>query len=86
MDEYNRGMDPELKVYFRKIMKSFTAGLVWFLVISTMGFMYKMAHIKEVVSGQNIFFYTFLFLSLGALIYYLLRIWKKDLADDSYEE
>ena len=73
-------MDPELKIYFRKIMKSFSAGLVWFLVISTMAFMYKMAHIKEAVSGQNIFFYIFLFISLGALVYYLLRVWKKDLA------
>lgn len=79
MDEYNRGMDPEVKIYFRKIMKSFAIGLVWFLFISSLAFSLKMAYIKEAVSWQNIVFYALLIVTLTAMILYLLKVWKKDL-------
>lgn len=83
MDEYNRGMDPEVKVYFRKIMKSFAIGLVWFLFTSTLAFSFRMAYVKESVSWQNIVFYTLLVITLTAMIFYLLKVWKKDLSKTS---
>jgi ABC-type spermidine/putrescine transport system permease subunit I len=81
VDEYNRGMDPEVKIYFRKIIKSFVVGMVWFLFISTLAFSFKMAYIKESVSWQNIVFYVLLLITLTAMIYYLLKVWKKDLSN-----
>jgi len=81
MDEYNTGMDPEVKIYFRKIMKSFAAGLLWFIVISTLAFSFKMAHIKESVSWQNIVFFLLLLVSLAGLVYYLFKVWRKDFAE-----
>ena len=81
MDEYNTGMDPEVKIYFRKIMKSFAAGLLWFIVVSTLAFSFKMAYIKEAVSWQNIVFYILLVVTLVAMIYYLLKVWHKDLTN-----
>lgn len=83
MDEYNQGMDPEVKIYFRKILKSFAIGLVWFLFISTLAFSFKMAYIKDSVSWQNAVFYVLLVISLTAMIYYLLKVWKKDLSKTS---
>jgi hypothetical protein len=42
MDEYNTGMDPEVKQYFRKIVKSFTAGLIWMIAVSTAGIFFRL--------------------------------------------
>lgn len=78
MDEYNRGMDPEVKIYFRKIMKSFAMGLLWFIIISTLAFSFRMAHIKDSLRWQNIVFFLLFFLSLAGLVYFLYRIWRKD--------
>jgi len=78
MDEYSRGMDPEVKIYFRKIMKSFAAALLWFIVVSTLAFSFKMAHIKSSISWQNIVFFLLFFITLLLLCYFLFRIWKKD--------
>ena len=78
MDEYNSGMDPQVKIYFRKIMKSFAAGLLWFFVVTTLAFSFKMARIKASVSWQNIVFYLLFVITLSFLCYFLFRIWKTD--------
>ena len=78
MDEYNTGMDPEVKIYFRRIIKSFAAGLLWFLFISTMAFSFKMAHIKNSIRWQNVVFLFLFIITLGGLVYYLVKLWRKD--------
>lgn len=80
MDEYERGMEPEVKIYFRKIIRSFVAVLVWFLFISLLGFSLKMAYVRASFTWQNIVFYGLLLISFCGLIYYLLKLWKKDLS------
>jgi membrane protein DedA with SNARE-associated domain len=78
MDEYDRGMDTDVKIYFRKIMRSFTAGFLWFFVVTIMAFAFKMARVKESISWQNILFYLLSVATLAALLYYLFRTWRKD--------
>ena len=47
MDEYSAGMDPELKEYFRKIMKSFSAGLLWLMVMMTAGIFFRLGDLSR---------------------------------------
>jgi len=77
MNEYNTGMDAEVKVYFRKIMKSFSVGLLWLLVSVTAGLFFKLGHLQHGWQWYNAVFYVLLLLSLAFVIRYLLNVWKK---------
>ena len=78
MDEYDEsGMGPEVKRYFRKIMNSFGAGLLWMLVTGTAGFYFKLAIIRDNIRWYNLFFYGFFLLTLAAVIFYFYKIWRK---------
>jgi hypothetical protein len=79
MDEYDEtGMGPEVKIYFRKIMNSFGAGLLWMLVIGTAGFFFKLAIIQDAVRWYNLVFYACFFVSLAALLLFFYKIWRKN--------
>jgi hypothetical protein len=77
MDEYNRGMDPEIKVYFRKIMKSFSVGLLWLMIFTISGLFFKLGYIQNGIHWYNALFYGLLVLSLGGLLWYLFKTWRK---------
>ena len=76
MDEYNTGMDPEVKKYFRKIIKSFSVGLLWLVVITTAGIFFKLGEVGKGTSVQNIIFYVIFAVSFILLLWYYYRIWK----------
>lgn len=71
-----RGFDPELKKYFRKILYSFSFGLLWLAANVTAGIYFKLAYSSEQPLWVNVLFYTFLVLSLLLLLRYYYRIWK----------
>jgi hypothetical protein len=71
-----RGFDPELKKYFRKILYSFFYGLLWLAANVTGGIYFKLAYRSEQPVLVNILFYTFLVASLSLLLRYYYRIWK----------
>lgn len=75
MDEYNRGMDPELKQYFRKIVNSFSIGCLWLIVFSTAGLFFQLAFIRDGIKWYNILFYTLFLVSFLMLLRYLNRQW-----------
>jgi hypothetical protein len=75
MDEYNTGMDPELKKYFRKIASSFSWGAVWLLGIATLGIFFKLGIVTNGIRWYNIVFYLGLIASLYMLIRYYSRAW-----------
>lgn len=77
MDEYNTGMDTEVKVYFRKIMKSFSVGLLWLMLSVTIGLFLKFGYLRNGWRWQNYVFYGLLLLSLVALIRYFYNVWRK---------
>jgi hypothetical protein len=77
MDEYDEtGLGPEVKQYFRKIMNSFAAGLLWMLVIGTAGFFFKLAIIRENIRWYNFLFYGFFLLTLAALVLFFYKTWR----------
>jgi len=76
MDEYNTGMDPEVKKYFRKIIKSFSVGLLWLVVIATAGIFFKLGEVGKGTQLQNIIFYFIFAVSFILLMWYYYKIWK----------
>lgn len=80
MDEYNTGMDPEVKQYFRKIVKSFTAGLVWMMTVFTAGIFFRLGYVRDGARWYNIVFYIFSLVSLFLLLRYLYFLWKDEVA------
>ena len=78
MDQYDMGVDPEVKKYFRQIINSFSVGMLWLMVLVLLGLVFKLGLIKNGLSWKNILFYMFFLGSLIAIIYYLYRVWKKE--------
>ena len=77
MDEYNTGMDAEVKIYFRKIMKSFSVGLLWLLVSVTAGLFFKLGHLQHGWQWYNAVFYALLVLTFLLVVRYLYYLWRK---------
>lgn len=77
MDEYNSGMDPEVKKYFRKIINSFSAGLLWMMAAATAGLYFKLAPVYDGLRWYNVVFYVLLAVSFAGLLIYLYRVWGK---------
>ena len=81
MDEYNHGMDPEIKRYFRKIANSFSVGLIWLLTVATAGLYFNLGIVRNGLHWYNIAFYLIALVSFIALISYFYKAWsdpKKD--------
>jgi hypothetical protein len=76
MDEYNSGMDPEMRRYFRKIMSSFSWGAMWLISISTLGIFFQLGFVAEGFKWYNILFYVILIGSLVMLLRYYYKMWK----------
>ncbi len=76
MDE-NIGMDPEVRRYFRKILSSFGAAILWLMTVGTAGFYFHLAIIKESVQWYNAVFYGVFAGSLCLLIFYFYKLWQR---------
>jgi len=77
MDEYNSGMDREVRRYFKKIIASFSWGLMWMLSVSTAGLFFGLALRNGGWRWYNYLFYASAFASLLVLLYYFYRVWRK---------
>lgn len=77
MDEYNQGWDPGVKKFFRKILASFGAGLLWMMLMATAGLYFGLALIDDTLHWYNMLFYVIFLLSFAWLIYYLYKLWSK---------
>lgn len=78
MDEYNTGMDPEVKRYFKQIVNSFSVGLMWMMLVVLLGYSLGLGIVKDQLHWYNIVFYLFFIATLVALIYFFYRVWRKD--------
>ncbi len=72
-----RGWDPEVKKYFRKVMSSFSLGLLWLTAMVTTGLYYRLAYADGRPVIYTVLFYIFMVVSLSLLLYYYYRTWKK---------
>jgi hypothetical protein len=77
MDEFEKGgWDPEMVSYFKKIVSSFSWGLLWMLTMSTAGIYFRLGLIDGHVEWYNILFYALFLVTLFLLIRYLYRTWR----------
>lgn len=76
MDEYNSGMDPEMKRYFRKILSSFSWGALWLLSFATLGIFFQLGFVANGIKWFNLLFYFMLLASLFLLLRYYYKMWK----------
>jgi FtsH-binding integral membrane protein len=71
-----RGWDPQVLKYFRKILNSFGLGLLWMMSVATAGIYCGLAFFGEAPVYASVLFYLLSAVSLLILIRYLVRIWK----------
>ena len=71
-----RGMDPAIKKYFKKIISSFSIGLLWLFSTSTAGIYYKLGFINEGLVWYNWLFYLIAAVSFCLLLFYYYKSWK----------
>lgn len=71
-----RGWDPEVKKFFRKILSSFTWGLIW-MMCGVAGIYYGWASPVGKLNLQAILFYAGMLIGLLLLLRYLYNTWKK---------
>ncbi|HEX2535955.1 MAG TPA: hypothetical protein VHK69_19575 [Chitinophagaceae bacterium] len=70
-------MDPEVKRYFRKIINSFSWGLIWLLAMAMIGLYYRLALFPDGFSWRNGLFYALFLGSFCLLLRYYYRTWKE---------
>ena len=75
MDEFNQGMDPAVKKYFRKITASFMAGLVWLMTFAMSGIYFRLAIVEDKLRWYNILYYLLFLVTLICLIRYFYNTW-----------
>jgi hypothetical protein len=71
------GMDPEVAKYFKKILNSLFAGLMWLFINITAGIYFELAYSKIYPNLVHILFYFWLAGSLAFLLWYFYRVWGK---------
>jgi len=72
-----QGMEPDVKKYFRKILNSFSFGLLWLMSVVTAGLYFELGYRRDISVVYNILFYACFLISLIFLLWYFYRIWKK---------
>jgi hypothetical protein len=77
MDEYNSGMDPEVRHYFKKIINSISFGVMWLMIVVAGGLFFDLGGLKNGVEWYNIIFYVLAIVSLALLLFYYYRTWTK---------
>jgi len=70
-------MDPQVARYFRKILRSLFAFLMWLFINVTAGIYFKLAYSESYSSFVHILFFVWLVLSLILLLWYYYKVWGK---------
>jgi hypothetical protein len=70
-----RGWDPEVKKYFKKVINSLCIGLLWMMAMVTLGLYFGWAS-GEKSTIYVILFYVILGVTLGLLLRYYYKTWK----------
>lgn len=72
-------MEPEVRDFLLKIVKSLSIAVLWMLINMTLGIFFDFGFVHSSVSVVNIVFYVFFLSTLVALVWYLLKLWKENL-------
>ena len=71
-------IEPEVTRFLWRIVRTLTAGLAWMLLQVIAGIMPGYAFTDNGFSWKNVLYYILLLLSLGALLYYYYKLWRKE--------
>jgi hypothetical protein len=71
------GMDPEVTRYFKKILNSLFAGLMWLFINIIGGIYFELAYSERYSSFIHVLFFVWLAFSLFLLLWCLYKIWGK---------
>ncbi len=69
-------MEPEIKRFLWKIVKGISITLLWLLMNILLGLWLEWAFFYGRLNIFNILYYLWVLISLPALIYYVIRLWK----------
>jgi hypothetical protein len=69
-------MEPEIKRFLLKIVRGISVTLLWLLMNILLGLWLQWAFVYDHLNVFNILYYLWVLLSLPALIYYIVRLWK----------
>jgi FtsH-binding integral membrane protein len=69
-----RGWDPEVKKYFKKVLNSISLGLLWLMSMVTAGLYFGLAYAKGI---YTVIFYVMMVASLAALLWKYYKMWSK---------
>lgn len=72
-------MDEKLIAYFKRVVKTIIAGLLWLAFNSSLGIMKGYAYIEDKVQTKHLLFYAFLLLTTTLLLWFVHRVWRKNL-------
>jgi hypothetical protein len=70
------GMEPDARELLVKVSKSLGSGLIWLIINMTLGIYMQWLFFGDHMTTGNYIFYAFMILSLAALIWFNVRIWK----------
>ncbi len=70
-------MEPGVRKYLIRIVNTLSVGLLWMAINSTLGIMYDFAFVHDTISTGNILFYIWFVLSLGAFLWWVIRLWNQ---------
>lgn len=71
-----RGWDPEVKKYLKKVIQTISWGLLWLMAAVTAGIYFELGYTSGKPVIGTILFYAGLVISLFLLIRYLYKLWK----------
>lgn len=71
-----RGWDPQVKKYFRKILNSIGYGMLWMMGCVIAGIYFELGYTNGKPLLYTVIFYIAMAVTLGLLVRYLYKIWK----------
>ncbi|MCE3283366.1 MAG: hypothetical protein K0Q66_2103 [Chitinophagaceae bacterium] len=71
-------MEPEVKAFLLRIVKSLSFAILWMMLNMTFGIFFDLGYIHSTITIGNILYYIFLVGSFSVLLWYLLKLWKED--------
>lgn len=75
-------MEPGVKEYLVRILNTISIVGLCLILNITAGIKYELAFIEEKIQWKNVAFYVFLLISVTAMLWYIIKIWRKPLNFD----
>jgi hypothetical protein len=72
----SEGFEPEVRRFLQKIMFALFVVLLWMGINVAAGIMYGHAFFEDHIRTGNIIYYAWFLVSLSALIWFIIRLWR----------